>query len=134
MNRIPHLELPQFESSQIPERARERVETGAMMELELDIQYEADGVTCRDSRVIRKSNLWRDFFPGAMDGLILGQATLSHASGVSIPEASWRVSVGCFRKTGGPCGSRVCGRGVSMPTAVIPWRRCPFGSGFFALA
>ncbi len=37
MNRIPHLELPQFESSQIPERARERVETGAMMELELDI-------------------------------------------------------------------------------------------------
>ncbi len=85
MNRIPHLELPQFESSQIPERARERVESGAMMELELDIQYEADGVTCRDSRVIRKSNLWRDFFPGAMDGLILGQAVGERVEEVFAP-------------------------------------------------
>ena len=69
---INHLELPLFESSQIAERARERVEPGAMMELELDLQFETGGVTCRDSRVIRKSNLWRDFFPGGLDRQLLG--------------------------------------------------------------
>ncbi len=67
-----HLELPPFESSQIDERARERVVPGAMMELELDLQFESGGVTCRDSRVIRKSNLWRDFFPGDLDRQLLG--------------------------------------------------------------
>ena len=67
-----HLELPPFESSQIAERARDRVAPGAMMELELDLQFETGGVTCRDSRVIRKSNLWRDYFPGGLDRQLLG--------------------------------------------------------------
>ncbi len=66
------LELPPFESSQIAERALERVAPGAMMELELDLQFETGDVTCRDSRVIRKSNLWRDYFPGALDRVLMG--------------------------------------------------------------
>lgn len=74
MTPIPYLDLPSFEHSLVAERARERVEPGAMLELELDILYTANGVTCRDSRVIRKSNLWRDFFPGQMDRQLMGLA------------------------------------------------------------
>ncbi len=69
---IPHLELPRFTSSQILERAGERVAPGALMALELDIQCAAGGVTCHDSRVIRKANLWRDYFPGGLDRQLLG--------------------------------------------------------------
>lgn len=72
MNNSDHLELPPFASSQILERAAERVARGSMMELELDVQFEAKGVACRDSRVIRKSNLWRDYFPGDLDRQLMG--------------------------------------------------------------
>lgn len=74
MTPIPYLDLPYFEHSLVAERARERVEPGAMLELELDILFAANGVTCRDSRVIRKSNLWRDFFPGQLERELLGTA------------------------------------------------------------
>ena len=74
MTPIPYLNLPSFEHSLVAERARERVEPGAMLELELDLLFAANGVTCRDSRVIRKSNLWRDFFPGNLERQLLGTA------------------------------------------------------------
>ncbi|TNF53989.1 MAG: class I SAM-dependent methyltransferase [Gammaproteobacteria bacterium] len=74
MTPIQYLDLPTFEHSLVTERSRERVEPGAMLELELDLHFQANGVTCRDSRVVRKSNLWRDFFPGNLDRQLLGLA------------------------------------------------------------
>jgi len=85
MTGIHHLDLPPFESSLIAERARERVQPGAMLELELDIQYQAKGVTCRDSRVLRKSNHWRDFFPGNLDRQLMGLAVGERVEAVFAP-------------------------------------------------
>lgn len=68
------LELPPFTSRPMADRAAERVAPGAMLELELDVQFAAGGVTCHDSRLIPKSNLWRDYFPGGLDRQLLGLA------------------------------------------------------------
>jgi len=82
---INHLELPPFESSQIAERASERVVPGAMMELELDLQFESGGVTCSDSRIIRKANLWRDYFPGTLDRQLIGTQVGARIEAVFAP-------------------------------------------------
>ena len=70
----PFLPLPDYGSCLLPERGVDRVRRGAVLALNVEAAHRSGNVQFRDRSRLRKTNLWRDLYPGDFEGQLREQS------------------------------------------------------------